>query len=153
MNPETIPDAVKKQLLHGLSLTHDGIGIFDADDKLVYCNRVLASMFSLDPEQATGLTFDELVRHSFAAGSGINLDSASVDSWLRVANRLRRSKKFRSFEMDFQDGRWFLVTEHTAEDRSLLVFCSEITEQKRNERELNRLNQQLSGLSWCRILF
>ena len=147
MNPETIPDSVKQQLLHGLSLTHDGIGIFDAEDKLVYCNRVLASMFSLGPEEAMGLSFDQLVRHSFNSVAGMNLDSSSVDSWLRMAKRLRRSKKFRSFEIDYQDGRWFLVTEHTAEDQSILVFCSEITEQKRNERELNHLNKQLEILA------
>ncbi len=147
MNPENIPDSVKKQLLHGLSLTHDGIGIFDAEDRLVYCNRVLASMFSLSPEDATGLSFEELMRHSFNSVSGVKLDSNSVESWLRMANRLRRSKKFRSFEVDYQDGRWFLVTEHTAEDKSILVFCSEITEQKRNERELNHLNEQLEILA------
>ena len=147
MNPESIPDSVKRQLLNGLSLTHDGIGIFDAADRLVYCNRGLASMFSLSPEEATGLSFEELVRRSFEAGSGINLDSTSVDSWLRMASRLRRSKKFRSFEMDYQDGRWYLITEHTADDQSLLVFCSEITEQKRDERELNRLNRELEILA------
>lgn len=147
MKPKKIPDSVKQQLLNGLSLTHDGIGIFDADDRLVYCNRVLASMFSLSPKEAMGQTFDALVRHSFTTDSGINLDSNSVDSWLRMAHRLRRSKKFRSFEMDYQDGRCFLVTEHTADDQSILVFCSEITEQKQNERELNRLNQQLEILA------
>lgn len=147
MEPEQIPDSVKQQLLQGLTLTHDGIGIFDADDVLVYCNHVLASMFSQTAESATGQSFDFLVKHSYTTQTGVNVESSSVDGWLRMAHRLRRSKKFRSFEVDCHGDRWFLVTEHTAEDGTMLIFCSEITEQKRNEAELSRLNQQLEVLA------
>ena len=65
-----------------------------------------------------------------------------------MAHRLRRSKKFRSFEVDHADNRWFLVTEHTAVDNTMLIFCSEITRQKNNEAKLMELNRKLTDLAY-----
>ena len=64
------------------------------------------------PEQATGMTFDSLIAHSFESKSGLNIETESLPTWLANAHELRRSKKFRSFEVDFHNGRYFLVTEH-----------------------------------------
>jgi len=138
---------VQKQLLNSLSLTRDGIGIFDADDILVYTNSVLASMFNQPVALATGMSFDILARHSYLTQTGLKIESSSIEVWLKSAHQLRRSEKFRSFEVDCYDNRWFLVTEHTADDDSILMFCSDITEQKKSTQKLNQLNQQLQLLA------
>ncbi len=105
-------------------------------------------MFSLSAQQATGMSFDALIEYNFKAKAGLNIESDSISSWLDMAHKLRRSKKFRSFEVDLQDNRWFLVTEHTSEDDSILTFCSEITQQKKTDAKLRELNHQLTILAY-----
>lgn len=148
MNTSSIPASIKDLIFESLSLTHDGIGVFDAQDNLIYCNEIMASMFSLPVETATGMSFDELIKFNFEARSGLLIEAETLDSWLEMAHRTRRSKKFRSFEVDRVDNRWFLVTEHTAADDTLLIFCSEITRQKNNEAKLVELNQKLTDLAY-----
>ena len=142
------PSAIKDLVFESLSLTHDGIGVFDAEDVLVYCNANLAAMFSLPVETAIGMTFEELIRHNFEARSGILIDAETPEQWLQAAHRLRRSKTFRSFEVERADNRCFLVTEHTARDNTMLIFCSEITRQKAHEARLHELNQTMTELAY-----
>ena len=144
----TFPENIRDLVFESLSLTHDGIGVFDAEDRLVYSNRILASMFSLPVETAIGMTFDELIKYNFEAGDGLNIETDSLGDWLDVAHRLRRSRVFRSFEVDRVDNRWFLVTEHTSEDDTMLIFCSEITRQKTHEARLNELNERMTELAY-----
>ena len=141
------PDEIRDLVFESLSLTHDGIGVFDADDVLVYCNDNLAAMFSLPADTAIGMTFEDLIRHNYEAQSGLLIETDCLEQWLATAHRLRRGKTFRSFEVDRVDNRWFLVTEHTAEDDTMLIFCSEITRQKAHEAKLTELNQRMTELA------
>ena len=94
------PDEIRDLVFESLSLTHDGIGVFDARDILLYCNDNMASMFSLPVESAVGMSFDELIKHNYEAKSGLLIEADSLDQWLETAHRMRRSKTFRSFEVD-----------------------------------------------------
>lgn len=148
MSPAQVPKRIKDLVFESLSLTHDGIGVFDADDVLVYCNEMLASMFGLPVEKATGMTFDQLIEFSYETGEGLNIETDYLPKWLDLAHRLRRSKRFRSFEVDLVNDQWFLVTEHTTEDDSMLIFCSEITQQKQSQAKMKELNQQLTEMAY-----
>ena len=148
MKSGQIPPQIKELIFESLSLTHDGIGVFSAGDILLYCNEVMAAMFGLEVDTATGKSFDELIEFCFTAKTGLAIETDKLEDWLDKAHRLRRSKKFRSFEVDHVDNRWFLVTEHTALDDTLLLFCSEITLQKRNEAKLKDLNEKLTELAY-----
>ena len=132
MDSSIIPGEVKNLLFEALSPT-EGIGVFDADDRMIYCNQSLASFFGLSPDMASGMTFDQLIEHSFNSGTGLNFGTDSLETWLSKAHKLRRSKKFRRFELDCNDGRWFLVKEYTAKDKCVLIACSEITQRKNDE--------------------
>ena len=105
-------------------------------------------MFALQVDSAIGKSFDELIENCYTAKTGLAIDTDNLENWLDVAHRLRRSKKFRSFEVDHVDNRWFLVTEHTASDNTMLLFCSEITLQKNNEVKLRDLNEKLTELAY-----
>lgn len=148
MKSTQIPAQIKELIFESLSLTHDGIGVFSAGDILVYCNNVMAAMFGLQVKSATGKSFDELIEFCYTAKTGLAIETDKLEDWLEMAHRLRRSKKFRSFEVDHVDNRWFLVTEHTAMDDTLLLFCSEITLQKKNEAKLRDLNEKLTELAY-----
>jgi len=85
-------------------------------------------MFSQPVKNAIGMSFDALTRYSYTNQTGLKIQSTSTEAWLKNAHQLKRSKKLRSFNFDCHDERWFLITKHTSDENSILIFCSEITE-------------------------
>lgn len=146
MDSSIIPDEVNNLLFEALSPA-EGIGVFDAEDRLVFCNEILASAFSLPVSTLVGMTFDEIIEHNFNSKTGLNIESDSLSSWLDKAHKLRRSEKYRRFDLDDHAGRWYLVREYTAKDESILMVCSDITERKRDEVRLSELNRKLTILA------
>lgn len=140
-------DTVKELLFEALSLTQDGIGIFDANDALIYCNDCAADMFGMSSVQAHGKSFRALIEHCYANKLGVKIVSDDLEQWLSYAYSKRRSSNFRSFEIDLCDGRWFLITEQVVRDNHLMMYCSEITEKKKLEFELKRIGEVLLELA------
>jgi len=134
---------VQDIIFNALSLTNDGVAIFDADDTVIYCNDSMAKLFGNTAQQALNKTFSELVRQCFNGTEGINIESDNVEQWLDAANHKRRSVPFRSFETDTQDGRWHLVTEQLVSGNILYLNCIDITEKKQTEIQLQALTKEL----------
>lgn len=138
-----LPEKTLRLLLEAMEITADGIGIYDPDDRLIFSNTANAALFGLTPEQAQGKTFDELVRHCYQEQVGINIETDDIEQWLAMANRKRRRYRFRSFQTDTLDGRWVQLTEQLTEGGEMFTFFTDITEQKRIERKLERLTAKL----------
>lgn len=134
---------VQNILFDALSLTSDGVAIFDASDTVIYCNESMAKLFGNTAEQALNKTFSELITQCFNSTEGINIESDNVDTWLAAAKNKRRSVPFRSFETDTQDGRWYLVTEQVVSNDILYFNCTEITAKKHTEMQLKKLSKEL----------
>ncbi|WP_162893764.1 MULTISPECIES: sensor domain-containing diguanylate cyclase [Marinobacter] len=131
-------------LLEAMEITADGIGIFDPDDRLIFSNSANAALFGLTPQQAQGKTFEELVRHCYREHVGINIETDDIEQWLAMAHQKRRRHRYRSFQTDMLDGRWVQLTEQLTEGGEMFTFFTDITEQKRIERKLERLTAKLS---------
>ncbi|EDM68667.1 MAG: sensor domain-containing diguanylate cyclase [Moritella sp.] len=134
---------VQDIIFDALSLTNDGVAIFDANDTVIYCNDSMAKLFGGTAQQALNRTFSELVRQCFNGTKGINIESDNVEQWLEAANHKRRSVPFRSFEVDTQDGRWHLVTEQLVNGNIIYLNCIDITEKKQTEIQLQALTKEL----------
>lgn len=135
--------SIQQLILDGLSKTLDGVGIFDPDDILIYCNESCATLWGLSVEQALNLTFSELIRHSLKLKTGVHLENPNTEEWLAQANSKRRSSNFRSFEVDSKDDHWTLVTEQLIQGDYIFMYCSDITEKKRNEQQLIKATNDL----------
>ena len=140
---------VQDIIFDALSLTNDGVAIFDTNDTVIYCNDTviycndsMASLFGSTAQQALNRTFSELVRQCFNGTAGINIESDNVEQWLETANHKRRSVPFRSFEVDTQDGRWHLVTEQLVNGNIIYLNCIDITEKKTNRNTITSINQR-----------
>ncbi|WP_210394801.1 GGDEF domain-containing protein [Motiliproteus sediminis] len=133
-----------QHLIHeAIQHTPDGIGIFDPDDRLVYSNEAHSGLFGLRVEDALGLSFEQLVRHAYAQGNGIHIETDNIDDWLEYASSKRRTQDYRSFQTDTLDGRWVHLTEQLLESDHLFVFFTDITQQKRVESKLHQLTCKL----------
>jgi diguanylate cyclase (GGDEF)-like protein len=147
MTLKTHPIDIQRVIIDALSSTEDGVGLYDKNDTLVYCNETVAALFGLSIDDALNKTFTELSIISFNSSNGINIESPTLDAWLDNALYKRRSCQFRKFETDTKSGKWYLVTEQLVHDDYLYMYITDITEKKENEKKLTLLSEKLSKLA------
>lgn len=94
-----------------------------------------------------GISFEALMRLSFSEGKGIRFDADDIEDWLAQAQQRRRQNPFRLFEVDLQDGRWFLFSEQILPSGEMLIQAKEITKQKVLEHQLHNKVATLSELA------
>lgn len=141
------PDKIAQLLLEALPLTRDGFAVYDHNDQLIYNNEAWASLFDLEPDTACGLTFSQLIRHSYDHHTGPKPSGQDLQQWLQAALKSRRRSAFRSLEVELLDGRWLMLTEQVFNDRHLLCYCTDITEKKQLEKQLKTAVQRLHHLA------
>lgn len=134
-------------LIEAFARTQDCVGVFDAQDRLVYCNPSLATMFGKSQLIATNQTFEQLIEYCFLHNEGVIVETTDLAQWLAKANQRRRSIDFRRFDVDLHDGRWLLVTEQVMANGYLLMMASDITEKIATQERLNHISDNLFELA------
>ena len=130
-----------------IELSRDGYAIYGTDDTLTYCNPAYADLYFMKREEMISLSHEEMTRRSFHSNRGVKIDSGDIDEFLRYVDKVRRSRPFRLFEVDFIDNRWFLFSEQMNDQNEMLVQIKEITKQKVLERDLETSVLKLSQLA------
>jgi diguanylate cyclase (GGDEF)-like protein/PAS domain S-box-containing protein len=124
--------------------TMNGIFVFDGKDQIIFCNKVITEMFGLiDCSSLYGKTFNQMVTHSYHTNTGIIIDTDDLDSWLTYANNKRRSQKYRQFEVDLRDGRWFQMSEQLVHGDCIVMIATDITDKKNAESRLTEMSKEL----------
>lgn len=126
-----------------LSLTKNGVAVFDANDTVIYCNNSMAKLFGSTTQLVLNKTFSELIIQCFNSNKGLNIESDNLEEWLQIAKQKRRSVQFRSFEVNTQDGQWYLVTEQLVHGDILYFNSINITATKQTEIQLKILAEEL----------
>jgi PAS domain-containing protein len=57
--------SIEKLIIESLALTKDGVGLFNKEDSLIYCNAAIGELFGMSVEEATNKSFSELSIHCF----------------------------------------------------------------------------------------
>lgn len=142
-----ISDVVlEKLLINVVELTNDIICVFDKYDVIYYCNEPFSDILTLDIKQIIGKTFTDIITASYENNTGLNIDTDTLDDWLEMASERRRSKPFRSFEVDTVEGRWFRFTELIIDDY-LFLYGTNITASKLIELKLTETQDKLQRLA------
>jgi len=124
--------------------SNDGYVILDATDTVLYANQYYAeTLINTSPGNIEGKTFSEYIKQAYLDKRGPKIETDNIDAWLQAANSKRWQEKFRSFEIELTDGRWFLVTEQVIGSRFLFVHATEVTRTKELELELRRTQAKL----------
>ena len=123
------------QLREAIDVMPDGLGIYDADDRLVIWNARYAEM---NPDIAlslsVGLTFQQIL----AVGLEKNLYSDAVGrekEWVaeRLAARCRLSN---TMELPIAGDRWLRVQDRRTAAGGIVTVCNDITDLKRDAHAL-----------------
>jgi len=113
----------------------DGLGFYDAKDRLVLWNARYAELNpELQPHLTVGMTFREILRIGIDQG---RYDEAvgREDDWLNERIGARRQLSA-SIEQQVGGGRWLRVQDRRTSEGGTVVVCNDITDLKRDAQAL-----------------
>jgi len=121
-----------------------GLAMFDAEQRLVVCNRLYAELYGLTPTQVKpGTTIRQLLQYRHAKGVFGNVDfEAFVRDWLSEFS------KASSRIQELADGRLISIVRRPMLDGGLVSTTEDITEQRRSEAKIAHMavHDTLTGL-------
>ena len=134
------------QLDAALNNIAQGLAMFDADQRLVLCNRRYAEIYQLSPDQVTlGTTLLEIIRHR--VGNKL-LSDMSPEAIVDAMLRRRNDTHFAEFYSQLSDGRCIAITVQPMADGGTVSTHQDITEQRRSEAKIAHMahHDALTGL-------
>ena len=142
-------------LLRAVDSMSDGFVLFDADDRIILCNQVYASMLEgfgeshFDAASMIGMHVETLIRKQVEHGQPIPPEyGGNIDVWVSDRLALHRKADGVPHVQQLKNGRWVQSIRHRMPDGCMVVLRSDITHFKERERAAQLLAQHdaLTGL-------
>jgi diguanylate cyclase (GGDEF)-like protein len=134
------------QLDAALNNMVQGLAMFDAESRLVLCNRRYTEIYGLKPEQVThGTTLRQIIQHRI--DNGLHADR-SPDELVDVMLVRLADANFELFYSQLSDGRCIAITVQPMADGGTVTTHQDITDQRRSEAKITHmaLHDTLTGL-------
>jgi two-component system cell cycle sensor histidine kinase PleC len=126
-----------------LDSSRDGIALFDADFRLLYCNKNYRTVFrGLAPMLTRGRSVAEIAR--MAAESGlIALAGAELETWIESRSDPAQRTFDEPYLMELSDGAWIRACDYRTEDGGFLAMRTNVTEMKAREEALQATTEHM----------
>lgn len=127
------------------------MALFDEHDMLRWSNRSFREAYCVPADSAR--SWADIMRACYSHGRGALIETDNIEVWLAAAASRRGKVPQRGFEVDFADGRWLWLNETLLDNGWLLFSGSDITELRRDQRDLRQAhakalrNSQTDGLT------
>lgn len=124
-------------LFDALGALPQGIAVYDRERRLQLCNPAFADLYGMRPEDMIGLSADSIIRRSApntVAVNGVTVQNAEEFARRRLAQFGKPTEE--PMEIEWRDGRWFLVSDHPTAEGGVVFVRTDITEQKRVQATL-----------------
>jgi two-component system cell cycle sensor histidine kinase PleC len=119
-----------------------GLVLFDADDRLVFCNRRYCEFYSVPEELARpGTRFEDMLREELRNGH-LGLSRAQEDAFIDARLR-RRDANGRVVEQQTRDGRWLQIRERVMPGGWVVGVHIDATDLKNKEESLQESIREL----------
>jgi len=131
------------ELLHRATIDaiEAGIVLYDANDRLVLCNRMFRELYGdLAPLLQPGRRFEEMLRGALACGL-IPEAAGREEAWLRERVE-RHARPQGPMLRELPGDRWHRIVEQRLPDGGLLSFSADVTELVRKERALEDVRRE-----------
>ena len=126
-----------------LNLTHDSIFVRDMQQLITYWNRGAEELYGWTPEQAIGKHSHELLTTVFPAPPA-DIEAELLHSG-RWEGELERTKADGTRVV--VSSRWSLQRDQGGRPAAILETTNDVTDRRRREQEIERLNQELERRS------
>jgi len=114
-------------LLRGaIDAVNEAFVLFDADDRLVFCNDKYREIYAASPQLIEpGNTFEQILRESMRLGM-VPVSADEAEAWM--AARLAAHRQGRTEVQRLSDGRWLRLVERRMPDGHTVGFRIDITD-------------------------
>ena len=139
---------VQAQLYDAIESLDDAFLLFDKSDRLVLYNQKFKKLLlgDLADEIEPGITFEELFRQQFARDKfPAARAEANPEAWI-AARVEKHHNPGDTFEVQFDDKTWLLVTENKTQEGGTVSVFTDISELKRRGQEVLDKSAQLSAV-------
>jgi PAS domain S-box-containing protein len=134
---ETMAAQAQQQLVDALESISEAFVLYDAQDRILLFNQKFRELHGPCANLINvGARFDDVAR-AVAAQGLIPEAAGRIQEWARE-RVLQHANPTGSFDMELADGRWLRIAERRTRDGGIVGTMTEITEEKRRERELRR---------------
>jgi diguanylate cyclase (GGDEF)-like protein len=130
--------AAEAELKDAMEALPDGFVLFDKNDRLVHCNRRYREIYKESGDlRVPGVKFSDLIRQGVYAGQYSDA-IGNEEEW--IAQRIHEHQHpGKPIEQQLPGDRWLRIQERRTTTGGLVGFRIDVTELKRQERELSRL--------------
>ncbi|HET6522472.1 MAG TPA: EAL domain-containing protein [Geminicoccaceae bacterium] len=139
-------EAARDRLIQPTEAMSEGFALWDADDRLVLCNRRYRELLGeVGAALELGTTFEAAFR--MMQERMIDHDGSDPDLEVRVRARLDRHRcGHATLELPLRDGRWIGVSEFRTPDGGTVGIYSDVTRAKEREQALQLGEQRLRAI-------
>lgn len=131
----------EQRLLDAIESMQEVFVLWDADDRLVLCNKKYLEIIDRAQEVLRpGVTFETVLRSNVNA-KFVTPGNMTRENWVRQRLQAHRDANG-SMELSLTDGRAFLITEVRTSDGGIVSIGTDITQLRQQERELRRKDLQ-----------
>ena len=127
-----------ERIEHAFAHMSHGITMFDANERLIFCNRQYLDVYGLDPELVRpGVTHRQIVAHWVACGNAPG--TSALDLYERRTREIR-STGSRAALLTRADGRVIQAISKVLPDGGWVSACEDVTERLRADAALKQQN-------------
>ncbi|MBL8688265.1 MAG: PAS-domain containing protein [Rhodospirillaceae bacterium] len=135
------------RLITALETITQGFALFDAEDRLVMCNRqYLDKTAAADIGWAIGKRFEDLVRANLASGWRGHLPGSDTevgsDEWIAWRLAMHRDPPPRPYIYKGSDDRWLMISEKRTAEGGTVAIRVDVTDLKKAEEDLRVARDQ-----------
>jgi signal transduction histidine kinase/DNA-binding response OmpR family regulator len=129
------------QLTEAIESISEGFSLYDADDRLVVCNKRYSDLLypGIGEVAFVGTPFEDVVRHSAELGL-IEDARGREEEW--IAGRIAQHRRPGETHVQRRsDGSWIQVSERKTDDGGTVAVYTDITELKQRQAELEEMDR------------
>lgn len=134
--PAGASHAGAEQMMAALNAMNEALCYYDADDRLVFHNQAMLTMYSgLTDIIRPGTSFVEMIKAGLARGLWDTRD-LTPDEWLQAMIERRRNEIQFSTMIHFADGRSVMHREMRSHEGGTISICTDVTDHQTRQNEL-----------------
>ncbi|MBN9259376.1 MAG: PAS-domain containing protein [Hyphomicrobium sp.] len=118
-----------------------GVAMYDAEQRLIICNRRYLEMYCLSPDVVKpGVALGDVMLHSASVGNYTEEEAHRV---LKERHETRHQKTRRTFKQHLRDGRVIAVVSEPMPDGGTIATCMDVSDSERHAEQMRDYTQKL----------